>query len=62
VPENTPAIVKIGMETTVKRVSRKKGGGYFLRADNPLYRPLETGPGEAEVKGRIVCIVEGVRP
>jgi len=62
VGENTPAIVRIGTETTVKRVSKRKGGGFFLRADNPLYRPLETGPGEAEVKGRIVCIVEGVRP
>lgn len=62
VGENTPAIVRIGNETTVKRVSKRKGGGYFLRADNPLYRPLETDAGEAEVKGRIVCIVEGKRP
>ena len=62
VPENTPAIVRIGLETTVKRVSKRKGGGFFLRADNPSYRPIETDAGEAEVKGRIVCIVEGVRP
>jgi len=62
VGENTPALVKIGIETTVKRVSRKKGGGYFLRADNPLYRPMEKDAGEAEVQGRIVCIVEGKRP
>jgi len=62
VGENTPAIVRIGNETTVKRVSKRKGGGFFLRADNPLYRPMEKEAGEAEVQGRIVCIVEGKRP
>ena len=62
VKDGTPAIVLVRGETTVKRVHKMKRGGFILKADNPLYPPMEEDAEDVEIKGRILRIVDGVRP
>ncbi|MDD5302419.1 MAG: S24 family peptidase [Elusimicrobia bacterium] len=56
------AVVRIGGESTVKRIFRKKkGGGLILKADNPTFPPIETDDEEVDVIAKVLKIVEGER-
>lgn len=62
VKDGETAVVRIGNESTVKRVFRKKrGGGLILKADNPTFPPIETEDEEVDVIARVLKIVEGER-
>jgi len=63
VPDGKCAVVRIGNETTVKRVFRRKGGrGLLLKGDNPTYPPIEADGDDVQILARVLKIVEGDRP
>lgn len=59
VKDGDAAVVRIGGESTVKRVSyRKKNAGLLLRGDNPIFPVLETDAEDVQILGRVISIVE----
>jgi phage repressor protein C with HTH and peptisase S24 domain len=62
VRDGETAVVRVGGESTVKRIFRKrKGGGLILKADNPIFPPIETEDEEVDVIAKVLKIVEGER-
>ncbi len=62
VKDGQVAIVKVNRESTVKRVFKRKKGGWILKGDNPMFPPIEVDAEEVEVVGRVLKIVDGERP
>lgn len=47
-------VVRLDQVLYVKRIALGRPGSVTLVSDNPAYRPIEVGPGEVEVIGRVV--------
>lgn len=62
VKDGAVAVVKVNRESTVKRVFKRKKGGWILKGDNPMFPPIEADAEEVEVVGRVLKIVDGERP
>jgi SOS-response transcriptional repressor LexA len=62
VKDGTVAVVLVKGESTVKRVHRLRRGGFLLKSDNPYHPPIEADAEEVEIKGKVLRIVDGVRP
>ncbi len=62
VKDGAVAVVKVNGESTVKRVFKRKKGGWILKGDNPMFPPIEADPEEVEVVGKVLKIVDGERP
>ena len=62
VKDGAVAVVKVNRESTVKRVFKRKRGGWILKGDNPMFPPIEADAEEVEVVGRVLKIVDGERP
>lgn len=62
VKEGAVAVVKVNRESTVKRVFKRRKGGWILKGDNPMFPPIEAEADEVEVVGRVLKIVDGERP
>lgn len=62
VKDGAVAVVKVNGESTVKRVFKRKKGGWILKGDNPMFPPIEADAEEVEVVGRVLKIVDGERP
>lgn len=62
VKDGAVAIVKVNGESTVKRVFKRKKGGWILKGDNPMFPPIEADAEEVEVVGKVLKIVDGERP
>jgi phage repressor protein C with HTH and peptisase S24 domain len=60
--DGTIAVVLVKGESTVKRVHRLKNGGFILESDNRHYPPIEADAEDVEIKGKVLRIVDGVRP
>lgn len=60
--DGTVVVVKVNGESTVKRIFKRKKGGFILNGNNPNFPPIETEPGEIEIIARVLKIVEGERP
>ena len=56
------AVVRIDTETTVKRIFKRRGGGFWLKADNPTFPPIDTEGKDVSIVAKVLKIVEGVRP
>lgn len=62
VKEGAVAVVKVNGESTVKRVFKRKKGGWILKGDNPMFPPIDAEADEVEVVGKVLKIVDGERP
>jgi repressor LexA len=62
VKNGTVALVRIGGESTVKRVFFGRKGGLTLKADNPTHPNVEHDGEEVEIIAKVLKIVEGERP
>lgn len=62
VKDGAVAVVKVNGESTVKRVFKRKKGGWILKGDNPMFPPIEADAEEVEVVGKVLKIVDGERP
>ncbi|GGB86941.1 hypothetical protein GCM10011494_01570 [Novosphingobium endophyticum] len=47
-------VVRLGESLLVKRIETGRGGRLVLLSDNPAYRPIDCGPEEVQVIGRVV--------
>jgi len=47
-------VVRLDDALLVKRIALGRGGAVSLVSDNPAYRPIEAGPGDVEVIGKVV--------
>jgi SOS-response transcriptional repressor LexA len=62
VKDGAVAIVKVNGDSTVKRVFKRKKGGWILKGDNPMFPPIEADAEEVEIVGKVLKIVDGERP
>jgi phage repressor protein C with HTH and peptisase S24 domain len=65
VRDDDVAVVRVGTESTVKRIRLAGRKGIRLLADNPNYQPHERllGPDDDfQIEGKVVAIVKGERP
>ena len=62
VKDGTVAVVLVNNESTVTRVYRLTGGGFLLKSDASTHPPIEVDAADVKVTGRVLRIVDGVRP